>query len=325
MRPHRRLGTERLPQQLLLRRVRQVLLASDDLRDFLVQVVHDVGDQKDRGPVTTGDHEVLDRTVRERRLPADQVDHDGLPLVRRPEPQRPPLLECQPPVPAEPVVPEVLRPRALLQLLPGAVAVVRPAGREELLSRFPMPVGVVRLEVRPLEGRVLAMDADRRERADDALGPLRLVPGCVGVLDPQDEPAAGLSRHRPVVESGPCTTDMEHAGRGRGETNANRGSRHAPRVPTRDLRPGPLALPPHRRFSADPVLPLARPLPLHVRAPTSADRSPQLQPTSTAATRTHSTLARICDATPDTKPRDAALAFSIADAIAAFVSFRATR
>lgn len=187
VRPHRGLRAERLPQELLLGRVRQVLVTPDNQGDALVEVVDHVGDQEDRGAVTAGDDEVLDRRVREGRLTPDEVHDDRLALGGRTEPQRPALHVLQPPVPAEAVVAEVLRTGPLLELLTGAVAVVRAALRVELLCGLGVTVGVLRLEVRTLEGGIVLGDPDGRERADDAVDPLRLVAGRVGVLDTQDE------------------------------------------------------------------------------------------------------------------------------------------
>ena len=80
---------------------------------------------------------------------------------------------------------------------------------------------VGRLEVGALEDRVVAIDPDPGEGRDDALGPLGTVAGGVGVLDAQDEPAAGPLGQCPVEQRRTSTADMEHAG-GRGsETNPN--------------------------------------------------------------------------------------------------------
>ena len=52
---------ERLPQQLLLGRVRQVLLGAHDVGDAHLDVVDDVGQQEHRRAVAAQQHEVLDR------------------------------------------------------------------------------------------------------------------------------------------------------------------------------------------------------------------------------------------------------------------------
>lgn len=129
-----------------------MLVTADDQSDPLVEVVDHVGDQEDWRAVAAGDDEVLDRRVRERRLTPDQVYDDRLALGGRAEPQRPTLHVLQAPVPAEAVVAEVLRTGPFLELLTGAVAVVRAALRVELLGGLAVTVGVLRLEVRTLEG-----------------------------------------------------------------------------------------------------------------------------------------------------------------------------
>ncbi len=69
---------------------------------------------------------------------------------------------------------------------------------------------VLALEVRPLVGA--GGDADPRQRADDALRPLRPVAGLVGVLDAQHERAVGLAGEDPVVERRARPTHVEVAG-----------------------------------------------------------------------------------------------------------------
>ena len=78
--------------------------------------------------------------------------------------------------------------------------------------------GVGRLEVGALVGT--AFDADPVEGRDDALDPLGTVAGRVGVLDAEDEGAAGLLGDDPVVQRRAGATDVEHSGRRRGEAYA---------------------------------------------------------------------------------------------------------
>ena len=86
MRPDRRLVAQRLPEQLLLGRVGQVLLAADHVGDAHRDVVDDVGQQEHGRTVGAGHHEVFDQPVLERRGAADQVLDHGLALVRGAEP-----------------------------------------------------------------------------------------------------------------------------------------------------------------------------------------------------------------------------------------------
>src|SRR4029077_13406764 len=115
-----------------------------------------------------------------RRAP-DEVDHPGLALARRPEPQRPLLARLQSAVATEAVVAAVRLVVAQLDVLAGAVAVVRLAGRVEPGGGLGVGARVVGLEVRSLVAARL--DADPGQRRDDALDPLRPVARGVGVLD----------------------------------------------------------------------------------------------------------------------------------------------
>ena len=108
-----------LPQQLLLGRVRQVLLGADDVGDAHLDVVDHVGEEEQRRTVGARDDEVLDGLVGELDSAAHQVVDHGDALVGGAEAQRP--LRRRAPVAAEPVVALVLRARAGLHLVAGAV------------------------------------------------------------------------------------------------------------------------------------------------------------------------------------------------------------
>ena len=126
VRPDRHLVAERLPQQLLLGRVREVLVAADDVGDPHLDVVDDVGQHEDRGAVGAQQDEVLDRLVGELDVAADDVVDDGRP-VGDAEAQHPPRPRAEPAVARVPVVAlPAGRLGALLHLLAGEVAVVRP-------------------------------------------------------------------------------------------------------------------------------------------------------------------------------------------------------
>ncbi|CAB4893550.1 unannotated protein [freshwater metagenome] len=79
---------------------------------------------------------------------------------------------------------------ASLYLVAGQIAVVRHTSVVEALCCSDMGIGERTLEVRALEMLVVGVNADPRQRIDDALRPLRLIACFVGVLDPQDERAA---------------------------------------------------------------------------------------------------------------------------------------
>ncbi len=209
---------ERFPQQLLLGRVGQVFLRPDHVADLHADVVDDIGEQEHRGPVGAGDHEVLEVAVVEGGRAPDQVDHHRLTLIRRPEAQRRLLSGLQAAIPAEAVVPAHLlagrRPEG--DVVPGAVAVVRLPGQVQLSAGGGVSLGIVRLEQRPFVGP--ALDAEPVQRVEDALHPLRTVPGRVGVLDPQHELAAVLAGVDPVLQGRSRSADMKQSSRRGGKT-----------------------------------------------------------------------------------------------------------
>ena len=90
-----------------------------------------------------------------------------------------------------------------------------------------MLLGVLALEVRALEVRVVGADADPGQRVDDALRPLGPVAGLVGVLDAQHERAAVALGERPVAQRGAGAADVEEAG-GRGREAEAGADVHAP-------------------------------------------------------------------------------------------------
>src|SRR5690606_15260374 len=153
--------------------------------DALADVVDRVGQQEGDRPVGAGDDEVLQDGVLEHRLAAQQVHDGGLSLVGGAEPQGAAGAGVQPAVAAEPVVALVLVTGAGDDRLAAAVAVIGAAGVSEPLGGLGVLLGVGGLEVGALV--LLAVHSEPGEGADDALGPLGAVAGCVGVLDPQDE------------------------------------------------------------------------------------------------------------------------------------------
>ena len=78
----RRDGVEGAQDQQLLRRVRQVVVAANDVGDPHVGIVHCDREVVQRRAVTPRDHEVVLGPVLEPHRPADQVLDHGHPLVR---------------------------------------------------------------------------------------------------------------------------------------------------------------------------------------------------------------------------------------------------
>ena len=182
----RRLGAERLQDQDLARRVREVVLAADDVRDAHVAVVHRDREVVERAAVRAGDHEVVDRRQRERDVAADHVLHDDLALVRD--------LDAD-----------------------GALVLVAVPAREDLVDRGAVLGRALELAVRPL----VPVEPEPGEGVEDLLDVLGRRALAVGVLDAQDELAAAPAREQPVVEGGAGAPDVEGTGRRRCEADAH--------------------------------------------------------------------------------------------------------
>ncbi len=78
----RRSGVERAQDQQLLRRVREVVVAANDVGDLHLGVVDGNREVVQRGAVAPCDHEVVLGPVLEPHRPADQVLDHGHPVVR---------------------------------------------------------------------------------------------------------------------------------------------------------------------------------------------------------------------------------------------------
>ena len=200
------------------------------MRDPHQRVVDRVRQRVERHAVGAGEHEVRDHPGLERDLAADEV-REGDVAVRHPQPEhRPPALGPE---------------RGLLLLGQVAVRVVvaqlrvapgRPVPRLDLLGRGVRLVHLARLHQQP-EGVAVGVAAlalpVRAVRAADlrSLVPLQAEPvqrveNCrvgldtvalgVGVLDAEDEGAAGVTGVRPVEQRRPDQADVRGAG-GRGQ------------------------------------------------------------------------------------------------------------
>ena len=170
----------------LLRRVRDVVLAADDVRDPVPDVLHRRGEVVGRPAVGADEHEVLDRLVRDLDAVADDVVPARRPLVRHPEPDR-------------------------------ALVLVRLAVGHELVGDAPAVVHPVELEgVRPVP-----VEAEPAERVLDLVDRLRDLARGVGVLDPQPELPALVAREEPVEERGADVADVEEPGRAGSHADAD--------------------------------------------------------------------------------------------------------
>ena len=204
-----------------------MVVAPDHVGDLHRDVVRHHGEVVDRAPVAPEDDEVVEIAA----LEADPLVHRVVPgdlLIRHPEPDaeraslREPgvdLLLAQPAAAA--VVaersPGLVGPRPLrIQLFLGAEAAIRLIPRQHRLGVGPVAVAVPALE----EGTLVPGDPQPGEAVENHLGVRLGAPLLVGVLDPQDEGAAGVPGEQPVEQRRAGAADVEIAGGGGSEADA---------------------------------------------------------------------------------------------------------
>ena len=186
VRVHGHLGAERLEDEDLLRRVRDVVVAADDVRDPVEPVLDRRGEVVRRSAVRAHQDEILELLVRELDPPLDRVVPAGRALVRHAEADR------------------------------AFVLVRGPFGDE------PARLCLAALDPVELEGRrAVPVDAEPGERALDLLDRFGDLAARVSVLDPQQALAAATAREEPVEEEGANAADVEEPGRARGHADAN--------------------------------------------------------------------------------------------------------
>src|SRR3989449_621517 len=214
---------ERLVAEDLLRRVRQVVVAANHVRDPHRDVVHDDAEVVRGRAVRADEDPVVEPTVVERDRAVDQVVHDRRARVRDPEAERPGIQAAvaAPPRVAESLLARLGGPPLALQELGRAVAVVGAArGAQSLgvvtVDRKPLGLAVARrrrplvpVEAEPLEGL--------EDRGDVLVGRARTV----GVLDPEDEGPAVVARVEPVEQRGARAPDVEVSRRARLEAHTD--------------------------------------------------------------------------------------------------------
>ena len=220
MRVDRDLRAERGEHVHLSRRVVEMIVAADDMRDAHVGVVHHHAEVVGRRTVAARDHEVVELAVAEHHAPVHEVLHHHLALERVAEADH--RIDAGPRVGAvapAAVVARLLLARhllgaQLLELFLGAVAAVSLALGEPLRDHFLVAWEARRLEIRALVVR----EAEPLHALEDH--PHRLVRRAltVGVLDAQDELAAVPAGVQPGKEGRADAADVQHAGRARGET-----------------------------------------------------------------------------------------------------------
>ena len=208
VRVHRRLRAERLEHEQLLRRVGEVVLAAHDVRDLRVEVVDRDGEVVEDAAVGARDDGVVEMHVGERRVPADEVVHDGLALVGHAQADRAALLRLAP----EAALRAVLRLVGVDLGLRGGRA-VGVAVVEQPLQHLLVALGARDLADRPL----VVVELEPAQGVEDLLDVLRGGALAVGIFDPQHERPAVVSREQPVVQRRAGAADVQRAGRRRSE------------------------------------------------------------------------------------------------------------
>ena len=224
MRVQRRLDAERAQHVDLARRVVDVVVAADHVRDLHVVVVDDDAEVVGGRAVGARDDQVVELAAVERDRAVHHVVDDHLPLVRVAEAhhrvdarhrllcgggsgRRSAASPCAPSAPARSSSSSSLR----------AVAVVGLALAQELVDDLPVPVHALRLVERPL----VVVEAEPLHAVEDRLHRLGRGALAVGVLDAQDERAAVTARVQPAEQRRAHAADVQHAGGTRGEAGAD--------------------------------------------------------------------------------------------------------
>ena len=219
---------ERLVEQHLPRRIRQMVVAADDVRDPHLGVVDDAAEDEEWRAVRADDDEIVEVGVLEHDAALHLVVHDRLALERRAEAQhgRGPAGRGGRAVAAGPVVggplPGGLRGApARVELLGSAPAAVGEAPDEERFGFRAVPVEARALVDRPL----VPVEAEPAEPVEDRVDRLGGGAFRIGILDAKDEASAVMSREEVVEERGPRPADVQIAAGARREarTNGHRG------------------------------------------------------------------------------------------------------
>ena len=199
----RRLHAKRLEERDVLGGVAQVVLAADDVRDVHFQIVNDVDEMKHRLAVRALNDEVRVLLLAVGEFADDFADDEvvnGDRLALHFEFDR-----------AFVFVGEAARQQrldaALVIFLPLALEI----RAEVALARAGGVAG---------ERAFVPIEAEPAQAVeDDVHGLLRIARG-VGVLDAEDERAAGVAGVKPVEQRGARAADVQVAGRRRGEADA---------------------------------------------------------------------------------------------------------
>ena len=215
----RRRGAKGLEQLMLTKRIGQMIVAANNVRDRHVDVVHHHGQHVGRRAVGAQQDHVVELRVGDAHIALHEIRQHGLPLLGGLEPND--GLHAGGGVLGIAVAPTAViadgLTRGFLRLAHGGeffrrrIAAISFALGEQLLRHFAVPVGAGELEY----GLTVVIEAQPCEPGEDGVyGVLRRA-GPVGILDAQQERPAGVLGIEPIEKCRPCPADMQVAG-GRG-------------------------------------------------------------------------------------------------------------
>ncbi len=234
-------GRRRKPQRLvyenLPRRVGNVILAANHMRDLHQRVVDDDGKVVRGRAVGADDDRIADHVGLKPHVSAHRVGEDDVALLRHAEADRRTLarrdargggVARQAPARAGVARRTSVRDRVLtlgVELRRRAETVVRVVRAEQLLRVRLIEVQPLGLPVRPVPAAdvrpLIPLEAQPAQIADNRR--LRLARRAldVGVLDAQDDGAAGTAREQPVEQRRPRVADVELTGGARCKTQSH--------------------------------------------------------------------------------------------------------
>ena len=220
---HRRLDPHGAQHVDLPRRVVDVVVAADHVRDAHVVIVDDDAEVVGWRAVRAGDDQVVELGTREGDGPVDDVVDDHGALVRVAEAHdRIDACARRATVTAATVVPGLLLARELrrahfLELLLRAITVISLALAEEPADDFGVSIEAPGL----VERSLVVIEAQPLHAVEDHLHGFLRRTLSVGVLDAQDEHAAVAPRVQPAEKRRAHAADVQQAGGARGKAGAH--------------------------------------------------------------------------------------------------------
>ena len=209
----RRLAADRTVELDLAEGVGQVVVAANDMGDPHVDVVHHHREHVGRGAVGTQQDHVVELGVLDVDLALDQVGDPGGPRLGRLQPdhrrhagRRVGRVAVAPAavIARRQAVRPLLRPH-LLEFLRARPAAIGLALGEQPVRHLGMPAGTLELE----DGRLVRIEAEPGQAVEDGVDGALRGPLPVGVLDPQQEPAAMAAGEQPVEQRRSRPADVQ--------------------------------------------------------------------------------------------------------------------